>query len=156
MNRTLRLVTGICLFASSFGALGAETEVDVTQLERVTQELVLPPFLPDHEQIATGDPKIVEVRLVIDEKLMEVGPNGAMIQAMTFNGSVPGPMIVVHQDDYVELTLVNPKTNSLLHNVDFHAATGAMGGGELTQVGPGQEVKLRFKAVKPGVFVTAR
>ena len=28
---------------------------------------------------------------------------------MTFNGSVPGPLMVVHQDDYVELTLVNPR-----------------------------------------------
>ena len=84
---------------------------------------------------------------------MDVGPNGATIQAMTFEGSVPGPIIVVHEGDYVELTLVNPKTNSLLHNIDFHAATGAMGRGELTDVGPGQVVKLRFKAIKAGVFV---
>ncbi len=45
-------------------------------------------------------------------------------------------MIVVHQDDYVELTLVNPETNTLQHNIDFHAATGALGGGALTVVNP--------------------
>ena len=72
---------------------------------------------------------------------------------MTYNGSVPGPMIVVHEGDYVELTLVNPKTNTLLHNIDFHASTGAMGAGELTKVSPGQQVKVRFKATKPGVFI---
>ncbi len=153
MTRTLSLFTGIALTLASVGSLNAETEIDISQLERVTQELVRPPFLPDHEQIATGDPKVVQVRMVIEEKLMAVGPNGATIQAMTFQGSVPGPMIVVHQGDYVELTLVNPRTNTLLHNVDFHAATGAMGGGELSQVAPGQEVTFRFKAIKPGVFV---
>lgn len=123
------------------------------QLERITQELVAPPFLPTHEQVASGAPKVVQVRMVIEEKLIKVSQDGAKIWAMTFNGSVPGPIIVVHQDDYVELTLVNPKTNSLLHNIDFHAATGALGGAELTHVAPGQEVVLRFKLIKPGVFV---
>lgn len=153
MTRTLSLLAGICLAFGSFGSLNAETAIDISQLERVTQELVLPPFLPDHEQTAAGAPKVVQVRMVIEEKLMEVGPNGATIHAMTFHGSVPGPIIVVHENDYVELTLVNPETNTLLHNVDFHAATGALGGGELTQVAPGQEVTIRFKAIKPGVFV---
>ena len=27
---------------------------------------------------------------------------------MTFNGSMPGPLMVVHEGDYVEVTLVNP------------------------------------------------
>ena len=153
MTLTFRLLAGIYLAFGTFGWLNAETAIDISQLDRVTQELVQPPFLPNHEQNATGDPKVVQVRMVIEEKLMEVGPNGATIQAMTFQGSVPGPIIVVHQNDYVELTLVNPKTNMLLHNVDFHAATGALGGGELTKVAPGQEVTFRFKAIKPGVFV---
>ncbi len=153
MTRTLSLVAGICLMYGGVDSLDAHAANDTSQLEHVTQELVLPPFLPDHEQTAPGDPKVVQVRMVIEEKLMDVGPNGATIQAMTFEGSVPGPIIVVHQDDYVELTLVNPKTNTLLHNIDLHAATGAMGGGGLTHVAPGQEVTFRFKAIKAGVFV---
>ena len=83
---------------------------------------------------------------------IEVAP-GAFINAFTFEGSVPGPMIVLHQNDYLELTLVNPQTNLLTHNIDFHAATGALGGGELTNVAPGQEVVIPFKATKPRVFV---
>lgn len=121
-------------------------------LKRVTQTLVAPPFLPEHKQIVKGAPKVVQMRMVIEEKLLKVSPD-ASIWAMTFNGSVPGPMIVVHQNDYVELTLVNPSTNNLTHNIDFHAATGALGGGALTHVAPGEEVVLRFKATKPGVFV---
>ncbi len=145
-------------FISSWLLLGfvttahAESASSAEGLERVTQKLVAPPFLPAHEQVATGKPKVVQVRMVIEEKLIDIDKNGAKIWAMTFNGSVPGPIIVVHQDDYVELTLVNPKTNTLLHNIDFHAATGALGGAELTKVAPGQEVILRFKAIKPGVF----
>ena len=125
---------------------------DVSTLERVTQELVAPPFLPEHEQVNTGEPRVVEVRMVVEEKEIEVAP-GAYMWAYTFNGSVPGPIIVVHEGDYVELTLVNPSGNELLHNIDFHASIGALGGGALTHVGPGQEVVLRFRAVKPGVFV---
>jgi len=42
------------------------------------------------------------------------------------HGTNPGPMMVVHEGDYVELTLKNPKTNILLHNIDFHSSTGAL------------------------------
>ena len=146
------LLTIVFLLTCSTNA-GAVIASKADTLERVTQKLVAPPFLPEHEQIAKGDPKVVQVRMVIAEKLMKVGPDGESIWAMTFNGSVPGPIIVVHQNDYVELTLVNPKSNSLAHNIDFHAATGALGGGELTHVAPGEQVMLRFKAIKPGVFV---
>lgn len=125
---------------------------DLASLKRVRQTLVNPPALPNHSQVAVGAPKIVEVRLVIEEKEVEVAPD-VRIWAMTFGGTVPGPMIVVHQNDYVELTLVNPATNSLPHNIDFHAATGGGGGAKLTMVAPGQEVVFRFKAVKAGVFV---
>jgi nitrite reductase (NO-forming) len=41
--------------------------------------------------------------------------------------------MVVHEGDYVELTLKNPSTNLLVHNIDFHASTGALGGGALTK-----------------------
>jgi nitrite reductase (NO-forming) len=125
---------------------------NVSGLERVTQELVTPPFFPEHEQVYTGDPRVVEIRMVVEEKEIEVSP-GVYMWAFTFNGSIPGPIVVVHEGDYVELTLINPSGNELLHNIDFHASSGALGGGSLTQVGPGQEVALRFRAVKPGVFI---
>jgi len=121
-------------------------------LEHVKETLVTPPFLPKFNQVDTGAPKIVEVRLVVQEKLLQVDPD-AKIWALTYNGSVPGPLIVVHQNDYVQVTIVNPKTNTLTHNIDFHAATGGLGGGSISVVSPGQQVTFRFKAIKPGVFV---
>jgi len=145
---------GFCQNSNTGGLEGYEigVQTDIDNLPRVKQILVSPPFVPKHEQVATGSPKIVEIEFIIEEKEIEVAPN-AFIQAMTFNGSVPGPLIVVHEGDYVELTLVNPKTNTLLHNIDFHASTGALGAGDLTKVSPGQQVKVRFKATKPGVFI---
>ncbi len=153
MRKILNVILTIGFVLGCSTNTGAEIASKADKLERITQRLVAPPFLPAHEQVAGRAPKVVQVRMVIEEKLMNISPDGATIWAMTFNGSVPGPIIVVHQDDYVELTLVSPKTSTLLHNIDFHAATGALGGGELTQVAPGQEVVLRFKATKPGVFV---
>lgn len=122
-------------------------------LQRITQTLVAPPGLPVHQQVSTDGPKIVEVRLEVEEKLMTIDDQRTEIWGLTFNGTVPAPMIVVHQNDYVELTLVNPATNQLQHNIDLHAATGALGGGDLTLVSPGEEVVFRFKATKTGVFV---
>ena len=153
MRKILVMILSVGLFLSCTPFNDTVTPSDPGEPERIIQTLVAPPFLPAHEQVAEGAPKIVQIRMVVEEKLIEVDPNGAKIWALTFDGSVPGPIIVVHQDDYVELTLVNPETNTLPHNIDLHAATGALGGGELTLITPGQEVKVRFKAIKPGVFV---
>lgn len=68
---------------------------------------------------------------------MVIDDQGTEIKA-TFNGSVPAPMMVVHENDSVELTLINPETNELQHNIDLHSATGALGGGALTVVNPGE------------------
>jgi len=138
-------------------------------LERVRQVMVKPPLLPKHTQIAVGGPKIVEVELVVREREMTIDPLGTTVEALTFMGSVPGPIIVVHEGDYVELTIVNPKgvvkgsdtgegwegtsSNIMSHNIDLHAVTGALGGAGLTLVAPGQQATIRFKATRPGVFV---
>jgi len=122
------------------------------ELKVVEQTLVTPPFVPDHHQIAAKKPVVVKVTLEVEEKLIEVEP-GVKTWAMTFNGSVPAPMIVCHQYDYVELTLTNPSSNSMAHNIDLHSATGALGGAGLTLVNPGEKVTLRFRATKAGVFV---
>ena len=154
MNK-LTFILGVLLGMGIFSQATLSAETPITSpdgLERVTQELVAPPFLPEHTQIAIGDPKVVKIRMVVQEKEMEIEP-GLTVHVMAFNGSIPGPLVVVHQYDYVELTLVNPITNTMTHNIDFHAATGALGGGALTKVTPGQEVVLRFQAIKKGIFI---
>ncbi|MBQ0730622.1 MAG: nitrite reductase, copper-containing [Oleispira antarctica] len=133
-------------------SLTVQAQTDISKLPRITQELVNPPMLPKHDQVSTGQ-KVVQVRMVIEEKKMIIDDLGTEVWAFAYNGSVPGPMIVAHQGDYIELTLVNKSKNSMVHNIDFHASTGALGGGALTDIAPGEEVVLRFKATKSGVFV---
>lgn len=126
---------------------------DLSSLPREKVELVAPPFVHKHDYIAKGGPKVVEFTMTIKEKQIVIDQDGTTFPAMTFEGWVPGPMMVVHEGDYVELTLKNDPDNTMQHNIDFHAATGGLGGGALTLVNPGEQVKLRFRATRAGVFV---
>jgi nitrite reductase (NO-forming) len=141
------------LASMSVPLASAATPVDLGKLQRVKQTLVPPPFAPEHTQTAGPEPKIIEVTLDIVEKKMVIDDEGTEVWALTFGGSVPGPLIVAHEGDYLEVTLRNLPTNSMEHNIDFHASTGALGGGALTHVLPGEQAVLRWKATKPGVFV---
>lgn len=153
------LLLGMVVLLGSCGQSGNNTGVidktytgDGDGLQRVKEELVAPPGVPKFDQVAKGEPKIVEVTLTAEEKKMEVAP-GDSLWAMTFNGTVPAPLIVVHEGDFLELTLKNPATNTQGHNIDFHASTGQMGGGDISHVQPGQQVIFRFRATRAGTFI---
>ena len=126
---------------------------DLSGLVHQQVQLLRPPFVHAHDQVAKGGPKVVQFTLPVVEKEITIDGQGTKIHAMTFGGSVPGPLMVVHEGDYVELTLINLSSNTMAHNIDFHAATGAMGGGDFTHVQPGEQVKLLFKATRAGTFV---
>jgi nitrite reductase (NO-forming) len=147
----LSAVATLALTAMPIAASAAEADIAALPREKIT--LVAPPFVHAHEQVTSAGPKLVEFTMPIVEKKIVIDDEGTTLQAMTYDGSVPGPLMVVHEGDYVELTLINPESNTLAHNIDFHAATGALGGGELTLINPGEQVKLRFKATRSGVFV---
>jgi nitrite reductase (NO-forming) len=153
--RTTVLTRRAAVIGAAFAALVTPLRAPANELalEREQVELVAPPFVHPHEQATEQKPKIVAFRMDAQEKEIVIDDQGTKLQAMTFNGSIPGPMMVVHEGDYVELTLTNPATNKLPHNIDFHAATGALGGGGLTLINPGEQVVLRWKATRPGVFV---
>lgn len=146
-------VTAATAAFSPVANASTQEAADVAKLPRVKQVMVAPPFLPEHAQVAKDGPKVIEVTLTIEEKKMVIDDEGTELWALTFGGSVPGPMIVAHEGDYVEVTLQNLPSNIMEHNIDFHSATGALGGGALTHVLPGEQVVLRWKATKPGVFV---
>src|SRR5262245_17336533 len=142
-----------CVSAALLAVLAAPAMAQDPKLPRQQIELVAPPFVHPHEQATRQKPKIIEFTLVTEEKEVSIDDAGTKLQAMTFNGSIPGPLMVVHEGDYVEVTLVNPATSTMPHNIDFHASTGALGGGGLTLVNPGEQVVLRWKATRPGVFI---
>ncbi|MGB7483320.1 MAG: copper-containing nitrite reductase [Castellaniella sp.] len=139
---------------ASLLAGGAALADPADKLEHIKPVLVAPPHVMAHEQATKAKPRVVEFTLTIEEKKIVIDEeNGTTLQAMTFNGTMPGPTMVVHEGDYVQLTLINPATNALEHNIDFHASTGALGGGGLTKIKPGEQTVLRFKADRTGTFI---
>lgn len=71
----------------------------------------------------------------------------------TFNGKVPGPLLRARVGDTIEIHLKNSANSSMIHSVDFHAATGPGGGSAALQVEPGGEKSMTFKLLVPGLFV---
>jgi len=65
--------------------------------------------------------------------------NGTSFTYWTFDRKVPGPMLRARVGDSVELTLANARDSKMIHSIDLHSVTGGHGGGEHTQVAPGQE-----------------
>ncbi|MGE5685145.1 MAG: multicopper oxidase domain-containing protein, partial [Nitrososphaerota archaeon] len=47
----------------------------------------------------------------------QLKPGGVLYEAMTFNGTVPGPWISVNQGDVLEITLVNQA--DAVHSLDL-------------------------------------
>lgn len=97
-------------------------------------------------------PQLVKYRIEtveLDGKL----DDGTTYTFWTFDKKVPGPMLRVKEGDTVELTLANARSSRMIHSIDLHAVTGGHGGGSDTQVAPGQERTIRFKALNPGLYV---
>jgi nitrite reductase (NO-forming) len=79
--------------------------------------------------------------------------DGATFTYWTFARKVPGPMLRVKKGDMVEIKLTNNPNSKAVHSIDLHAVTGGMGGGEHTQVAPGETKTITFKALNPGLYV---
>lgn len=104
------------------------------------------------EATPSGGGTVRSLYLETTEVLAEIAP-GITYNYWTFNDRVPGPMFRAQVGDIIEVTIHNPPESLHSHNVDFHAATGPGGGGELSVVAPGESKTFRFKALNPGLFV---
>jgi nitrite reductase (NO-forming) len=102
--------------------------------------------------LAKRPPQTVRVDLVTAEfegRLAE----GTTFGYWTFNGKVPGPFLRVRVGDTIDIHVKNSADSSMIHSVDFHAATGPGGGAAALQVEPGHEKSMTFKVLVPGLFV---
>ncbi len=127
----------------------AEDEVHVPALPANLERLPAPSVAPP---VNRKKPATVHVEL---EARPATGllAEGIGYHYWTYNGTVPGPMIRVSQGDTVELTLRNALDSPVSHSIDSHGVLGPGGGGKVTQTPPGATSVLRFKAMKPGVFI---
>lgn len=102
--------------------------------------------------IGARAPQTQKVRLETVELAGKLD-DGTSFTYWTFNRQVPGPMLRARVGDTVELTLANARDSKAIHSIDLHAVTGGHGGGEHTQVAPGTEKTITFKALNPGLYV---
>jgi nitrite reductase (NO-forming) len=102
--------------------------------------------------IGKREPQTVRVDLLSFELEGRLAEN-TTFGYWTFNGKVPGPFIRVRVGDTIDIHLKNSAESSMIHSVDFHAATGPGGGAAALQVDPGRERSMSWKAMVPGLFV---
>jgi nitrite reductase (NO-forming) len=97
------------------------------------------------------------VLLVAQEVVVDVAPDNALhpggikYNAMTFNGTIPAPVIAVDQGDTLRITLRND--GKTMHSLDFHSGLGpseAVGSGTLR---PGESKTWDLKADEAGAFM---
>jgi nitrite reductase (NO-forming) len=84
-------------------------------------------------------------------------PDGISYNAMTWNNTIPGPVISVDQCDDLKVTVMNVGT--VVHSLDFHAgngpsnAIGVSGPGGSSTIAPGASKTWTLHADIPGFFM---
>lgn len=96
------------------------------------------------------------ILLIANENVLRIAPDndlypgGLWFNAMTFNGTIPGPLIIANQGDTLTITLKNE--GKLVHSLNFHAGFGpsqALSG----VVGAGENKTWTMKVNYPGAFL---
>ena len=108
------------------------------------------------------EPAIVEVAFEVVEGVANIDPvNSVQYRAWGYRmpgddeviSGTPGPIIRARVGDVLRFTITNPASNSMPHNVDFHAVTGQGGGAADTSVAPGQTATIEARLLYPGFFM---
>jgi FtsP/CotA-like multicopper oxidase with cupredoxin domain len=102
----------------------------------------------------TGPP---DERFMLTARTADVRlPSGRTVDALTFNGTVPGPELRVREGDVVEVTLVNRDVDSGVsihwHGVDVPNAEDGVAGVTQDAVHPGGRHVYRFRPDRAGTF----
>jgi len=96
------------------------------------------------------------ILLIANENLLRIAPDndlypgGVWFNAMTFNGTIPGPLVIANQGDTLKVTLKNE--GKLAHSLNFHAGFGpsqALSG----VVNTGENKTWTMKVNYPGAFL---
>ena len=74
-------------------------------------------FPPPRDGLPPGSVRDVEI--AVEERLIEVGV-GAMVEAWTYNGTVPAPILRASEGDVIRVHLENRTGNP--HNIHFHGS----------------------------------
>ena len=95
-------------------------------------------------------PQVRRITLIAEPATITIATN-VTYDAWTFNGTVPGPTIMVNQGDTINFTLIN-KFTDMSHSIDFHAAE-VNWATDYATVPPGGSKNFTFTVNYPGVFM---
>ena len=98
---------------------------------------------------AFAEGEVKRFELVARADVLNIG-QGVNFKGFTFNGTSPGPQMVVQQGDTVEITVRNEDT--VAHGLSIHAAN-AQTSNYVGNVMPGETKVVTFTADYPGVFM---
>ncbi|HHN48002.1 MAG TPA: hypothetical protein ENN08_03590, partial [Bacteroidales bacterium] len=90
-----------------------------------------------------------KVRITLQEGDSYIG-NGVIYQGFTIDGKIPGPTIIVDEDDIAEFTIIN--NGEIPHGASIHAAY-TQTSKYLGKINPDDSVTIVFKATLPGVYM---
>ncbi|WP_207461536.1 copper-containing nitrite reductase [Azospirillum sp. SYSU D00513] len=130
----------------------AETLYAAPTARPATMDIVQSPSAVPAPEFGKRAPKTHTVEILTTE-VDGTLDDGTTYTYWTFDNKIPGPMYRVRVGDTVDVKITNAPESALNHSIDFHAATGFLGGGQVTQVEPGQTKEFSFKALSPGVYV---
>lgn len=111
---------------------------------------------PFYVSALSDQTELKKILLIAGENILKISPDnvfhpgGIYYNAMTFNGSIPGPAIEVNEGEIFQLTVRND--GELVHSIDFHGINGptqALSG----SIQPGMNKTIEIKAETSGLFV---
>jgi copper-containing nitrite reductase len=94
-------------------------------------------------------PSLRRITLIAEPATITIA-NNVTYDAWTFNGTVPGPTILVNQGDTINFTLIN--RSDMVHSIDFHAAE-VNWATDYATVPPNGSKTFTFTVNYPGVFM---
>ncbi|MBO1004228.1 multicopper oxidase domain-containing protein [Pseudogracilibacillus auburnensis] len=153
-----RLVTGLSLSAvlllSACASPTQNENVEKVNAEEVKTEVIKPHQGLNQEPIPVKVDRVGEneVNVEMTAQITDIEiDKGEMYKAWTFNGEVPGPLVVVEEGDVINFTMKNMDP-AIPHSMDFHAVRTSPSK-NFTNVEPDETGTFTYPADNPGVFM---
>lgn len=143
---SLAVIAAAAISGTVLLGAGRDARVEYTDFSRVERR-TNPVY--DARLAPASDAPIKAFRIPIEDATIEIA-KGITYQGWTFGGTVPGPVVRVHEGDRVRITVVNEAP--MPHSIDFHAARIPANVAYRT-IMPHDSLTFEFTARDPGAYL---